>query len=465
MSKRSPEPSSAPWRGGIKKGIIRGAFFVACSLAFSQQTFIEQSLVINVEVPVRVYDGNVFVDTLGKDDFEVLEDGVPQKIEAVYLIKKAAIERRDEGKRYLPDTARRLYLFFELTDYVPKMAEAVQDFVQNILAPDDTLMVVTPLKTYQMKEEALALKPREAIAAELLKLIEKDTQAGNSEFRSTVADLTDLTKEMSAAMRGGDLEKPAPAALPELIEQRAESAFVDLIIRYSALLDRLDTLRQIDQTKLADFARLLKKEEGQKSIFLFYQREHIPQIDPKMISEFMSRFQENNYVYQTLTSVSKFRERQNSFDVEKVKQLYSDSSASIHFLFLTTPRENVEGVYFEEWSGDVFASFREMAEATGGFFDSSSNPVPMFHNALQAAENYCYFIILLEKSKKKRHFRKIEVRVKKRGLSRPPSQQLLYQLTGSRMALWASPASRLLRANSESAQERITAGTWVKSGR
>lgn len=393
----------------MKKATLCLVLFVASAWGFSQQSFIEQSLVINVEVPVRVFDGNVFIDTLGKDDFEVLEDGVPQKIEAVYLVKKAAIERKEESKKYLPDTARRFYLFFELTEYVPKMAEAVQDFVQNILAPDDTLMVVTPLKTYQMNEQALALKPREAIAAELLRLVERDTQTGNSEYRSTVAELTDLAKEIYRLIRprpeGGD--RGLEAERRQLDEQ---------IIHYSTLLDKLDTLRQIDQAKLADFARLLKKEEGQKSVFLFYQREYIPQIDPKVITEYMTYYQENTYVYQTLTNVSKFREREMSFDVDRIKELYSDASTSIHFLFLATPRENIEGVYLEEWSGDVFASFREMAEATGGFFDSSANPAPMFHNALQAAENYYllyYSPRKIEETETK--FRKIEVRVKKGG--------------------------------------------------
>jgi VWFA-related protein len=394
----------------MKKGIFYLVLFIACSLGFSQQSFIEQSLVINVEVPVRVFEGNLFVDTLGKEDFEVLEDGVAQKIEAVYLVKRSTIERREESKKYLPDTARRFYLFFELTEYVPKMAKAIEDFVQNVLAADDTLFVVTPLKTYQMKEQALALKPRAAIAAELLRLIEKDTQTGNSEFRSTVAELTGLAKEISGLIRA----RPEGVEVSRLEAERRQ--LDEQIIYYSALLDKLDTLRQIDQAKLAEFARLLKKEEGQKSVFLFYQREYIPQVDPKLITEYMTYYQDNVYVYQTLTNVSKFRERQESFDVEKIKQLYSDASTSIHFLFLATPQEKVEGVFLEEWSGDVFAAFREMAEATGGFFDSSANPAPMFHNALQAAENYYLLYYSPRKVEEtERAFRKIEVRVKKGG--------------------------------------------------
>jgi hypothetical protein len=57
-----------------------------------------------------------------------------------------------------------------------------------------------------------------------------------------------------------------------------------------------------------------------------------------------------------------------------------------------------------------------MAEATGGFFDSSANPAPMFHNALQAAENYYLLYYSPRKVEEtERAFRKIEVRVKKGG--------------------------------------------------
>ena len=36
--------------------------------------------VVNISVPVRVYDGSKFVDSLGLDDFEVREDGQIQSI-------------------------------------------------------------------------------------------------------------------------------------------------------------------------------------------------------------------------------------------------------------------------------------------------------------------------------------------------------------------------------------------------
>ena len=70
--------------------------------------------VLNVEVPVRVFSGDAFIENLTLNDFEVLEDGITQRIEAVYLIKRAAVERKEEAKRFAPDLSRHFYLFFVL---------------------------------------------------------------------------------------------------------------------------------------------------------------------------------------------------------------------------------------------------------------------------------------------------------------------------------------------------------------
>ena len=76
------------------------------------QQLAEEAVVINVEVPVRVFKGNRFINDLSINDFEIFEDRKPQKLEAVYLIKKRAVERRDEIQRFAPRTNRNFFLFF-----------------------------------------------------------------------------------------------------------------------------------------------------------------------------------------------------------------------------------------------------------------------------------------------------------------------------------------------------------------
>ncbi|MBU4494181.1 MAG: hypothetical protein KJ874_02660 [Acidobacteria bacterium] len=51
-------------------------------------------IVRNVQVPVRVFSGNDFVSDLSIEDFEILKDGVPQKVEALYLVKGGDIDRK-----------------------------------------------------------------------------------------------------------------------------------------------------------------------------------------------------------------------------------------------------------------------------------------------------------------------------------------------------------------------------------
>jgi VWFA-related protein len=401
----------------MKKAAFVVLFLGLSFPAFSQESFMEQSLVLNVEVPVRVFLGAAFVNNLTLEDFEVLEDGVPQKIEACYLINKSAVQKKEEIKRYSPQTTRNFYLFFEVTDYNPKIGDAVDYFCANILQPGDNLMAITPLKSYRLKAQALQAKSKEAIAKELKGLVRKDCLAGNSEYRSAVSDLTELAKTLSVAIKTGDaLVEPSGEEQDVAAPSKLEGTRLDEhLFLYADLQHKLDVLREISQMKLLDFANRLAREDGQKYVFLFYEREYIPQIEPRLVAEFSAHYKDNPYIYQTLTQATQSRD-QMTFDVDRVKQAYADASAAIHFLFITTPRPVITGVYFEERSEDIYSAFREMARSTGGIFESSANPASMFQRALEAAENY-YLLYYSPKNMEDpgTNFRHIEVRVKKPG--------------------------------------------------
>ena len=377
----------------------------------------EESLVINVEVPVRIFrDGN-FVDTLSINDFEIYENGTPQKVEAVYLIKKRTIERSDEVKRFTPKTNRNFYLLFEVTEYNKKLREAIDYFVQYTMAPGDNLTIVTPMKTYKLRGDAIRYKSREEIADQFVGLLRKDILQGNSTYRNVIDEMKALAGAMARSFQDSAQVNPEQQETDYTDQMTTTGEFRDRsvdeqLMMYESLLNRLDNLRKIDQQQLMDFADHLKGTEGQKYVYVFYQNEYIPQIQTRILNQYLSRYQDRPNIQQTITNLFEFYRRDINMDVSQVKQAYADASISIHFLFLTVAPAPLPGVQMFEQSEDIFSAFREMALATGGYIESSANPESLFQNAIEATDNYYLLYYTPVNYRSDGTFKQIEIKVK-----------------------------------------------------
>lgn len=386
----------------MKKSLFIVIFCVAGLALFSQQVT-EESIVINVEVPVRVFDGNNFVDDLTIDDFEILENGVPQRVEAVYLVKKRSIERSEEKRRFSPETKRNFFLFFELSEYDPKLGEALEYFIKNAISPEDNLIIATPMKSYRLRGKALEVKSHDEVVDQLKGLIRRDTLLGASEYNNLMRSLEELARTLTSSI----LEAvEATEALEQIVVMEDQSYFERMEDRipgdfkgrsideqlqiYHDLLMKLESIRHVDEQQMNNYAEYLKDLEGQKYVYMFYQQEYIPQIDPNILNEYMSMYQDRPNVSLTISSLFDLYRRDIDFNVEKVNQAYADSSVSIHFLHITkpSPPPTAFGVQMGERSEDIFGPFQEMARATGGFADSSANADFLFQEAVRASENY-----------------------------------------------------------------------------
>jgi VWFA-related protein len=362
----------------MKKGLfLLGVLLLI--LFSSGQEIKEEAIAINIEVPVRVFDGDEFVDNLSIKDFEVYEDGVLQKIEAVYLIKKTTIEREESElkkevakRKFLPQPSKRqFYLVFEVIDYSRRLGEVIDYFFNKVFAPEDRLTVVTPMKTYRLKNELFANKPLEKVMSELKEKLKKDVITGNAEYKSIIREIV-----------GGETR-------------------LDLYLR-------LKELMRLDEKKLMDFAEALKRVEGQKNVFLLYQKNAIPVTSAPL---------DNITAEDLLGSASRLDV---TFDVDKVKHAYSDSSISAYFIYLTSTGDYLRDVevdgprdmILEDWSMNIFSAFNEVAKATGGLAESSANPAFSFEKAAEASEKYYLLYYTPKKYVADGKFKNIEVKVK-----------------------------------------------------
>jgi hypothetical protein len=389
----------------MKKVFLSAAVLIMSIVAFSQQ-ITKESLVINIEVPVRVYERNTFVDNLTMDDFEILEEGIPQKIEAVYLVKKKSIERKEEKIEFSPEISRNFFLFFEISEYTSKMGDAISYFIHNKVIPGDNIIFVTPLRTYRMVDRALDFKSKRELAQDLKEILLRDSLIGFSEYRSAVGELMGLAKALSS-------EGNSFGQVDEFTTNQYKDLPLDKkLMRYENILRMIGSLRRMDYKRFLDFAEYLKNLEGQKYVFIFYQREFIPQIEPRIIDQFITVYQNTPNIVRSLSSLYDFYRRDTSFDLDLLKKIYADSSVSVHFLFVTTPPEHIPGIYFHEQSEDIYSTFREISRATGGYMESSANPDTLFKRSVEASENYylLYYSPLNYKISDK--FIEIKVRVK-----------------------------------------------------
>jgi len=373
----------------MKKLISLLSVFLIMAPLFNQEIK-HQVSVINIEVPVRVFKGSTFIDDLTIHDFELFEDGKAQKIETVYLIKKTDIKREQGNIKFRPEVSRNFVLLFEVTDYLPKLGDSIEYFFNEVFLPGDHLTVMTPQKTYNFKKKALEVLPKEEITNQLKEKLRKDITTGNAEYKNLLMELHELMPPDEETIR-----------------------------YFRMILKRLETLRSTKEEELIKFSDFLKSKPGPKHVFLFYQKEVLPQLNPSALAQLISMNQDNQAFLMEYYDAIEFYKRDISFNIDKVKKVFSDSSISIHFLFITKPTSiNITGIqpHLLNWadhSEDIYSAFREMAQATGGITDNSANASSSFRKAAAASENYYLLYYQPKNYQADGQFKTIKIKIKK----------------------------------------------------
>ncbi len=397
-------------------GLILTALALASAATLSAQVLRHETTTLNIEVPVRVFKGDRFVDDLTISDFELYEDGRLQSLDAVYLVRKTAIERREESMPFVPDTQRHFYLDFEMSEYDPRIREAVDYFIREVLLPGDELVLITPMRTYRMKSDVFTDAGRARALQQIMGILRRDILTGSAEYLDVLDDMRSLALTMVGAVGMSRTNGQSPMASDIFVSAgsvyEVSTSVEEQLQMYWTCLTRLESLRKIDTAQMAAFADHLRGQSGRKEVFLFYQREFIPKLDPIVLDAYMSTFNDRPDIVQTVTGIFEFFHRDTPIDIEAAKTAYADSGAAVHFLFLTRPAPKVPGVTMQEQSEDIFAPFREMSRATGGYIASTANIEAAMRSAVAAAENYYLLYYTPKAYAGDGRFHRLEVRVK-----------------------------------------------------
>ncbi|MGB2906994.1 MAG: hypothetical protein WBB73_07825 [Candidatus Aminicenantaceae bacterium] len=364
--------------------IFLGTVILAMTLTAVPQELQHEAVAVNIEIPVRVFQGDDFIDNLSIRDFLVYEDGELQVIEAVYLIKRTSIAREEKPeasqKLFAPELNRQFILVFEVLNWLPRLSEALDYFFYYVYEPGDELIVTTPVTTYKLTDKKIQTELKGRLSDELKAKLRRDINIGSMEYKSMIRDMWSL----------------------EGIEGGAE---VNVGSLQSDLYRQLRDYKFFDEKKMLGVSDYLKSLSGQKHVFLFYQKEQVPV--PRGIGQ-----PERLQFFELFKHVS--------FDVSRIKQTFSDSTISTHFLFLTNnvnspvDVESIDGQNLgqADISADIFSAFNEIATTTGGLVISSANPYAAFRKASDASQNYYLLYYTPKDYASDGKFRNIRVEVK-----------------------------------------------------
>lgn len=332
-----------------------------------------------VPIVVRVFEGNRFVPDLSLKDFAIEESDLPVSSEALFLVRKSTIERRDGRADIQPDLSRRIVLLFQLTEYDNKISGALEFLFLKELLPTDTLEIQTPMHNYKLTAAALAAKPRDVLARELSGILRKDIIEGGMAYNSALRDLKRSVRQIGRVGRTGLSDTEGEVDDGTSLEQQ--------LMQYGEHLQQMESLRMVDENKLVSFAEGMKSLSGQKLVFFVYQREFRPEISPQTQDILVLNNQDRPDILAAVETLFSSYRRPINLNREPIIKAFADSGMSFNFLYMNREPERISGINMREQSEDVYKALSDAAEATGGVTDTSQNAAVSLASALMATES------------------------------------------------------------------------------
>ena len=364
-----------------------------------------------IEVPVRVYSGSEFIDSLTLDDFIILENGENQQIDALYLFDGLEVVRQEDPSGLVRNQKRHYFFLFQIFDYDPKIAEAIYSFFENVLVPNDSLTVATHKRTYTLSPKALDMRTKVKLANELISLIQRDTEEKKSNYVTLLNSFRRVFRSLISAARVNMSDTRGAGS--SLRDGGYDSVGVqDLLGQYRQYLDQLSDQRVLDENTLKDFTTGLQGDSGQKYVFLFYQREFKPELDKKYLNTLQNAFSRDKLVMLRIQELYKVAASTTSLDVAGLRQACADSGAQFYFIYSDNQSSMLDGARMRDWSEEFYSAFSEIANATGGKVASSFDPDSGFLECLENSEKYYLLYYSSSNPVADGSFRTITVRLK-----------------------------------------------------
>lgn len=261
------------------------------------------------------------------------------------------------------DISRNFVLLFEVLDYSREIGDAVAFFFNQVLEPNDQLIIYSPARVYGFSKTTLA-GPKKELIASMQEKLRGDTAACSSSYKIIIND-------MKVQVR--DIESSGTTSLD------AQAGLKDSLTMYRRDFENLRTLRIVNETLLMHIVDMFKTQEGKNHIVMIYGAEFRP-IPNK---ETITRLQAIPRFAFEVAELFLSEDQKQPLDAYKFSSIFAETAIALHFLYIK-PKDMSSVQDFKEQSADMYDVFSRIAKATGGIVETTAKPEAALKSLLQA---------------------------------------------------------------------------------
>jgi len=253
------------------------------------------------------------------------------------------------------DSQRNFVVFFEFLDNSSGVDDALKYIFNDMLGPDDLLIIYSPVRLYSFSKTTLA-RPKAELIAMMKDKLRGDTSQAAQNYKQVIKDMEGVVRTIETKVLG-----IGPAD--------DESDLSNLFMRYSQGLGDLQQLRKVNETALRQTAGLFRNQRGQNHIILLFEREFrpIPNRDA------LNQLRETPIFAMRANELFASDNLKAPVDVDAIGELFKQIPLTLHFLYIKSKSNFSSGATFEN-SGDMYAAFSKIAKTTGGVCDTIAEP-------------------------------------------------------------------------------------------
>ncbi|MBN2345951.1 MAG: hypothetical protein JXO51_06135 [Candidatus Aminicenantes bacterium] len=388
--------------------LLPGSNFAAAQQA--EPVLKENVVVVNVEVPVRVFCADMALAGLQKEDFRLFEDDVPQEINGfLRRRKKMSVQRVTlVAEPGISPPPRYFVLCFRITEYNDPLRKGMDYFFRHILRDQDQLLVFVNERTLLLKH-GFGQERRRDILERVLHDESAHARRELDAFFQRVQQDVDQNR------------------LRALIENSRMSFTVPQIIGFlQAYLNAWQEFRKKylvpDLDKFYNFAHHLRKINGEKWVLSFFQLEMFPKIKigssvRRSINELVESMNNEGgaaghfarVISRALDAIDRSLNAAGEFPAEQIGKMLIGVDTTYHCFLSGVVREGIsEDLEYRKVASDLEKSLREITEKSGGEVVFSADIGSALHE-IEEKEDVYYVLTYEPKSRERVGKVRIEV--------------------------------------------------------